>query len=59
MSLFEGTGVAITAEGRRAVVDTLNFVESYVEQKISTWVHEVEHLSPKLQSLSYMQHMQP
>ena len=44
-AIFEGTGVAITTEGKRhlgAAIGTSNFVESYVQQKVSEWVHEME-----------------
>ena len=47
-TLFQGTGVSITAEGKRhlgAAIGTNSFVESYVKRKVSVWVHEVEHLS--------------
>ena len=44
-AIFEGTGVAITTEGKRhlgAAIGTSIFVESYVQQKVSEWVHEME-----------------
>ena len=47
-TLFEGTGVAITVEGRRylgAAIGTSSFTQSYVQQKVSAWIREVEHLS--------------
>ena len=47
-TLFEGTGVAITAEGRRhlgAAIGTHDFVERYIQQKVSAWIHEVDRLS--------------
>ena len=47
-TIFEGTGVAITAEGKRhlgAVIGTPTFVESYVRQKVAGWIHEIETLS--------------
>ena len=47
-TLFQGTGVSITAEGKRhlgAAIGTNSFVESYVKRKVSGWVHEVERLS--------------
>ena len=43
--VFQGTGVSITAEGRRhlgAAIGTQYFVESYVQRKVSGWVEEVE-----------------
>ena len=47
-TLFQGTGVSITTEGKRhlgAAIGTNSFVESYVKRKVSGWVHEVERLS--------------
>ena len=47
-TLFEGTGVAITTEGRRhlgATIGTHDFVERYIQQKVSAWIHEVDRLS--------------
>ena len=47
-TLFQGTGVSITAEGKRhlgAAIGTNSFVESYVKRKVSGWVHEVQRLS--------------
>ena len=46
--VFEGTGVAITAEGKRhlgAAIGTHDFVERYVQQKVSAWAHKVDRLS--------------
>ena len=46
--LFRNTGVSITTEGKRhlgAAIGTRNFVEEYVQQRVATWVLEVEHLS--------------
>ena len=46
--VFQGTGISITAEGRRhlgAAIGTQSFVESYVQRKLSGWVEEVERLS--------------
>ena len=46
-SLFEGTGVAITVEGKRhlgAAIGKCTFAESYVERKVSGWVREVDRL---------------
>ena len=45
---FEGTGVGITQEGKRhlgAALGTNSFTESYVQNKVSEWVHEIEQLS--------------
>ncbi len=45
---FQGTGVAITEEGKRhlgAAIGKRTFTEEYVTRKISGWVHEVERLS--------------
>ena len=45
---FEGTGVSITQEGKRhlgAALGTIKFIESYVKNKVSEWVHEIEVLS--------------
>ena len=47
-TVFEETGVAITAEGKRhfgAAIGTHNFIERYVQQKVSAWAHEVDRLS--------------
>ena len=47
-SLFEGTGVAITVEGKRhlgTAIGKRTFAESYVERKVSGWVREVDQLS--------------
>ena len=47
-TLFEGTGVSITTEGKRhlgAAIGTQTFIEKYVQQKVSKWVNEVERLS--------------
>ena len=46
--MFEGTDVAITAEGKRhlgAAIGTHDFIERYVQQKVSVWAHEVDRLS--------------
>ena len=46
--LFRNTGVSITTEGKRhlgAAIGTRNFVEEYMQQRVATWVLEVEHLS--------------
>ncbi len=46
--LFNGTGISITAEGRRhlgAAIGTQNFTESYVKQKVTEWVTMVERLA--------------
>ena len=47
-TIFQGTGVSITMEGKRhlgAALGTHAFVESYVQQKVAGWVREVECLS--------------
>ena len=47
-ALFQGSGVAITIKGKRhlgASIGTRTFVESYVQEKVSGWIHEVERLS--------------
>ena len=47
-AVFQGTGVSITAEGKRhlgAAIGTSSFVENYVRRKVTGWVHEVERLS--------------
>ena len=46
--LFAGTGVNVTAEGKRhlgAAVGTRSFVESYVMKKVEKWKSEIEKLS--------------
>ena len=45
---FEGTGINITLEGKRylgAALGTSSFVTSYVQDRVSEWVKEVEKLS--------------
>ena len=47
-TLFDGTGVAITTNGRRhlgAVLGMCTFVEHYVQDKVTSWTHEVKQLS--------------
>ena len=47
-TLFEDSGVAVISEGRRhlgADIGKKTFVESYIQQKVLTWTHEVEHLA--------------
>jgi len=47
-TLFEDSGVAVTSEGRRhlgAAIGKETFVESYVQQKVLAWTHEVEHVA--------------
>ena len=47
-TIFQETGVAITMEGKRHLGAALGkhaFVESYVQQKVTEWVSEVERLS--------------
>ena len=46
--LFQDTGVKISHEGKRhlgSAIGTRSFVENYVEEKVSTWKEELEHLS--------------
>ena len=46
--VFRGTGVQITSEGRRhlgAVIGCKSFAVEYMEEKVSQWVNEVNHLS--------------
>ena len=46
--LFHGTGVNITAEGKRhlgATVGRQSFVHQYVEEKVAQWVQELEDLA--------------
>ena len=48
MTLFEGTGVCITEEGKRHLGESLgtrSSVESYVQHKELEWVEEVKRLS--------------
>ena len=47
-ALFEGTGISITAEGKRhlgAAIGNPTFKQQYVQNKISGWVKEIERLS--------------
>ena len=47
-TLFEGTGVAMTVEGRQhlgAAIGTPAFIQNYAQKKMAGWVKEVEHLS--------------
>ena len=46
--IFRGTGINITAEGRRhlgAALGEQSFVDSYVKDKLTKWVHELEVLT--------------
>lgn len=46
-SIFEGTRVDITEEGSRylgSAIERQSFIESYVQQKVVTWVDELERL---------------
>ena len=46
--LFAGTGINVTAEGKRhlgAAMGTRSFVESYVSKKVEKWKCEIEKLS--------------
>ena len=45
---FNGSGVSITAEGKRhlgAAVGTPHFISGYVQRKVTEWVNEVDRLS--------------
>ena len=47
-SLFEGTQVAITEEGKKYLglaTGKQTFIESFVQQKVTTWIDELERLS--------------
>ena len=47
-TLFQGTGVSITVEGKRhlgAAIGDSTFVESYIQLKVAEWVKEIERLS--------------
>ena len=47
-AIFEGTDVTITVKGRRhlgAAIGTSTFIQNYIQQKVSTWIREVEYLS--------------
>ena len=46
--LFQGTGIAITSEGKRhlgSAIGSSTFVEWYVKEKISGWKKEIDRLS--------------
>ena len=46
-SLFDGTQVAITEEGKKylgSAIGKQTFIESYVQQKVATWIDELERL---------------
>ena len=48
VSTFEGTQVVITEEGKKyleSAIGKRSFIESYVQQKVTTWVNELERLS--------------
>ena len=48
VSIFLGSGVLITAEGKRhlgAALGTTSFVSSFVNQNVSVWKHELEVLA--------------
>ena len=45
ITAFQGSGVLVTAEGKRhlgAALGSSSFVDSYVEAKISTWAQELQ-----------------
>ena len=45
ISIFHGTGILITAEGKHhlgAALGTASFVSSFVNHKVSVWKHELE-----------------
>ena len=46
--VFDGTQIIISNEGKKYVgsaIGTQAFIESYVQQKVTTWVEELERLS--------------
>ena len=46
--LFDGTQIIISKEGKKYLGSAIGiqaFIESYVQQKVSTWVEELERLS--------------
>ena len=48
ITTFQGSGVSVTAEGKRhlgAALGSSSFVDSYVEAKISTWAQELQLLA--------------
>ena len=56
---FNGSGVSITAEGKRhlgAAVGTPHFISGYVQRKVTEWVNEVDRLS-SIAVTRHMQHM--
>ena len=53
MTLFEGTGISITQEGKRyigAAIGTESFVKKYVDDKVASWVEEIDFLCQIAQS---------
>ena len=43
VTLFEGTGISITQEGKRylgAAIGTESFVKKYVDDKVASWVED-------------------
>ena len=47
-ALFQGSGIPITSEGKRylgAAIGSESFVHSYVSEKVSEWITEMELLS--------------
>ena len=53
VTLFEGTGISITQEGKRylgAAIGTESFVKKYVDDKVASWVEEIYSLCQIAQS---------
>jgi len=45
---FQDTGIQVTTQGQRHLGDTIgsrNFVENFVQRKVSLWVSEIENIS--------------
>ena len=60
-ALFRETGVVITDVGKRHLgyaMGTDGFLNSYVQNKVSSWVCEMEKLS-EITTTSRKQHIQP
>ena len=48
VAIFEGTQVVVTEEGKKylgSAIGKQSFIESYVQQKVASWVDELERLS--------------
>ena len=44
VTIFQGSGVSVTVEGKRhlrAALGSSSFIDSFVEAKVSTWVQEL------------------